>query len=50
KHQLLILSSEYVPFGHRRYACPGRFFAASERKAMLAHTLLNYDVKLHTGR
>ena len=25
---------------------PGRFFAAHELKAMLAHVILNYDVKL----
>ncbi|KAF8989861.1 cytochrome P450 [Cyathus striatus] len=50
KHQLLTLSSEYVAFGHGRHACPGRFFAATELKAMLAHTLLNYDVMLHTDR
>ncbi|KAK7047214.1 hypothetical protein VNI00_006880 [Paramarasmius palmivorus] len=28
-----------------KHACPGRFFAVSEIKAMLAHVLLNYDVK-----
>ena len=25
---------------------PGRFFATNEVKAMLAHVLLNYDVKM----
>ncbi|KAF8991075.1 cytochrome P450 [Cyathus striatus] len=39
KHQLLTLSSD-----------PGQFFAATELKAMLVHTLLNYNVKLHTDR
>lgn len=31
---------------------PGRFFATNEVKAMLAHVLLNYDVKLpnNSGR
>jgi cytochrome P450 len=28
-----------------KHACPGRFFAGNEIKAMLAHLLLNYDVK-----
>ena len=28
---------------------PGRFFAANELKAMLAHILLNYDVKMANG-
>ncbi|KAJ6570549.1 cytochrome P450 [Mycena vulgaris] len=35
-------------FGHGRHACPGRFFAATELKAMLAHILINYDVKAET--
>lgn len=34
----------YLPFGHGRHACPGRFFAALELKTMLAHVLLNYDM------
>lgn len=29
-----------------RLLSPGRFFAANELKAMLAHIVLNYDVKL----
>ncbi|KAJ7215153.1 cytochrome P450 [Mycena rebaudengoi] len=37
---------DYLPFGHGRHACPGRFFAATELKAMLAHVVMNYDVKL----
>jgi hypothetical protein len=28
---------------------PGRFFAANELKTMLAHILLNYDVKFEDG-
>ncbi|KAJ7133819.1 cytochrome P450 [Mycena filopes] len=39
---------EHVVFGHGRHACPGRFFAATELKAMLAHLLINYDVKAET--
>ena len=31
------------------YCSPGRFFAANELKAMLAHILLNYDVKIANG-
>ncbi|KAJ7808529.1 hypothetical protein B0H14DRAFT_2197346, partial [Mycena olivaceomarginata] len=35
------------PFGHDKHACPGSiFFAVTELKAMLAHVILNYDVKL----
>ncbi|KAF8955284.1 cytochrome P450 [Flammula alnicola] len=46
KHQMVSLSHDYVTFGTGRHACPGRFFAVNEIKAMLAHVLLTYDVKL----
>ena len=29
----------------RNYYSPGRFFAANELKAMMAHIVMNYDVK-----
>lgn len=29
-----------------RSRSPGRFFAANELKAMMAHVILNYDVKM----
>ncbi|KAL9712299.1 hypothetical protein Ac2012v2_003533 [Leucoagaricus gongylophorus] len=45
-HQMVSLSMDHVVFGHGRHACPGRFFAVNEIKAMFAHILLNYDVKL----
>ncbi|RPD62663.1 cytochrome P450 [Lentinus tigrinus ALCF2SS1-7] len=46
KHHLVHTSPEYMPFGHGKHACPGRFFAANELKAMLAYIVLNYDLKL----
>ncbi|KAI9060502.1 cytochrome P450 [Trametes sanguinea] len=46
KHQFATTSVDYVPFGHGKHACPGRFFAANELKAMLAYIVLNYDIKL----
>ncbi|KAF9001314.1 cytochrome P450 [Cyathus striatus] len=46
-------STEYLPFGMGRHACPGRyetyesrFFAVHEIKSTLAYILLNYDIKL----
>jgi cytochrome P450 len=27
-----------------KHACPGRFFAGNELKAMMAHLLLHYDI------
>ncbi|RDX42959.1 cytochrome P450 [Lentinus brumalis] len=46
KHQFVNTSIDYVPFGHGKHACPGRFFAANELKAMLAWIVLNYDMKI----
>lgn len=46
KHQMVSTSNEYIPFGHGRHACPGRFFAANELKGMMAHVVLTYDVKM----
>ncbi|KAJ7041349.1 cytochrome P450 [Mycena alexandri] len=49
KHGMVTTSLDYLPFGHGRHACPGRFFAATELKAMIAHVVLNYDVKLDSA-
>ncbi|KAF6809685.1 alpha-ketoglutarate dependent xanthine dioxygenase [Colletotrichum sojae] len=38
-----------LPFGHGSHSCPGRFFAVSEMKVVLAHLLLNYDFKISQG-
>ncbi|OCH88082.1 cytochrome P450 [Obba rivulosa] len=46
KHSMVSTSVDYVAFGHGRHACPGRFFAATELKTMLAHIAVNYDVKM----
>ncbi|RPD82682.1 cytochrome P450 [Lentinus tigrinus ALCF2SS1-7] len=39
-------SGKWLAFGHGKHACPGRFFAADELKALLAYMVMNYDVKL----
>ena len=49
KHQFVSTNTEYLPFGHGRHACPGRFFAANELKSMLAHIVMTYDIKLKEG-
>ncbi|KAI0741267.1 cytochrome P450 [Daedaleopsis nitida] len=49
KHQFVNTSTEYIAFGHGKHACPGRFFAANELKAMLAYIVLNYDLKIADG-
>ncbi|KAJ8454435.1 hypothetical protein ONZ51_g13027 [Trametes cubensis] len=46
KHQYVNTSVDYISFGHGKHACPGRFFAANELKAMLAYIVLNFDIKL----
>ena len=38
-------SVESMAFGHGRHACPGRYFAEAEIKAILCHILMNYDIK-----
>ncbi|KAH8103294.1 cytochrome P450 [Cristinia sonorae] len=43
------LGSDYIVFGQGRHACPGRHFASYQMKLMLAHIVLNYDVKLSPG-
>ncbi|KAI0334069.1 cytochrome P450 [Cubamyces sp. BRFM 1775] len=49
RHQFVTASAEYLPFGLGRHACPGRFFASNELKAMLAYVVANYDVKFRSG-
>ncbi|KAF7328411.1 hypothetical protein MVEN_02556800 [Mycena venus] len=48
KHHMISTSAAHLVFGHGKYACPGRFFAAAELKAMLAHLLINYDFRAQT--
>ena len=43
-------SPEFAAFGHGRHACPGRFFASSELKLMLAYIVLNYDFEFQEKR
>ncbi|KAI1791203.1 cytochrome P450 [Ganoderma leucocontextum] len=46
KHQFVNTSLDFVSFGHGKHACPGRFFAANELKAILAYIVVNYDLKI----
>ncbi|KAK6067123.1 cytochrome P450 [Seiridium cupressi] len=39
-------SSEFLPFGHGKHACPGRFFAATELKLILGYMIMNYDIEM----
>ncbi|EJF57560.1 cytochrome P450 [Dichomitus squalens LYAD-421 SS1] len=46
KHQFVQTSTEFVAFGHGKRACPGRFFAANEMKAIMAYIIFHYDLKI----
>lgn len=51
KNQALIATgSEWLAFGHGRHSCPGRFFASQEMKLLIAHVVMNYDIKVEGGR
>ncbi|KAI9441480.1 cytochrome P450 [Lactarius indigo] len=49
-HKATSASAEYLTFGYGRHACPGRFFAVNEVKALLAHILITYDVRFEEGK
>ena len=46
KCDVVATSPKFLPFGYGRHACPGRYFAACKLKIMLAHTVLNLDVRM----
>jgi hypothetical protein len=46
KFDIATTSVDSLPFGHGKHSCPGRYFAACELKLILAHLVMNYDVKL----
>ncbi|KAH8999713.1 cytochrome P450, partial [Lactarius deliciosus] len=50
KHQAGVTSPAHLSFGHGRHACPGRFFAVTELKVILARVVMTYDLKLEEGR
>jgi len=45
KRHMISTAPDHLAFGSGKHACPGRFFAATELKAMMAHLVINYDVK-----
>ncbi|KAH9063633.1 cytochrome P450 [Lactarius vividus] len=50
KHQAGVTSPAHLSFGHGRHACPGRFFAVTELKVILARIVTTYDMKLEDGK
>ncbi|KAL1988856.1 hypothetical protein VTN96DRAFT_7740 [Rasamsonia emersonii] len=49
KHQAVLTNEESLNFGHGYQACPGRFFAVYEIKAIIIEILRNYDIRLKDG-
>ncbi|KAL8897718.1 MAG: hypothetical protein Q9207_007070 [Kuettlingeria erythrocarpa] len=50
RHQFATTDVNNLHFGHGKYSCPGRFFAANEIKMILAHMLLLYDFRFSPGQ
>ncbi|KAI6039993.1 cytochrome P450 [Pisolithus marmoratus] len=46
KHHMVTVTPDMLAFGFGTHACPGRFFAATVLKTLLAHIVISYDVKL----
>ncbi|KAH9950883.1 cytochrome P450 [Amylocystis lapponica] len=46
QRSMVTTDAQHLAFGHGQHSCPGRFFASAELKAIVAHMLLVYDVKL----
>ncbi|KIO06387.1 hypothetical protein M404DRAFT_945832, partial [Pisolithus tinctorius Marx 270] len=45
RHQMVAVTPDLLSFGFGKHTCPGRFFAATALKTMLAHIVMLYDVK-----
>jgi len=46
KHQAVTTSPKHLAFGLGRHACPGRYFAVNQLKALIAHIIITYDIKV----
>lgn len=49
KYQHATTGVDNINFGHGVWACPGRHFASSQMKVVLAYLLRHYDTKLEDG-
>lgn len=48
--QYVASNTSSMSFGYGRHACPGRFFAAQEIKAIMSFILQKYDVRFSPGQ
>ncbi|THH27110.1 hypothetical protein EUX98_g7079 [Antrodiella citrinella] len=46
RNQVVNAHPEFLTFGLGRHACPGRFFASTELKSVLANFVYTYDMKM----
>jgi len=46
KHAFTTASSDFLFWGGGTHVCAGRYFASQELKAMMAHIVTHYDVKM----
>ncbi|KAE8420539.1 cytochrome P450 [Aspergillus pseudocaelatus] len=44
-HKFIAANPKYLQFGDGRHICPGRFMAADEIRLLLAHILVNYNIR-----
>ncbi|BAE65190.1 unnamed protein product [Aspergillus oryzae RIB40] len=45
EYKFIAANLKYLQFGDGRHICPGRFMAADEIRLLLAHILVNYDIR-----
>jgi len=50
RHQFATVGPESLAFGQGKQACPGRFFAGVQIKAVIANILANYDISFPEGQ
>ncbi|TCD62558.1 hypothetical protein EIP91_006736 [Steccherinum ochraceum] len=46
RNQIVNTHPEFLTFGLGKHACPGRFFASTELKSLLANFVYTYDMKM----
>lgn len=44
QHSFVATGPNFLPFGHGRHSCPGRFLLDFELKMMLEYLVMNYDM------
>ncbi|KAL9116712.1 MAG: hypothetical protein Q9187_006761 [Circinaria calcarea] len=50
RHQFTSTGASSLAFGHGRFSCPGRFFAAAQIKLLLARLLVDFNVSYPEGQ